>query len=469
LDRSHGAAVHHDVWDETSALVVFGDAHQSAMQLVSMILKTPLPFWRPIPDDLRRVTIHALPPNVAWPVLRIVKCLDDPRRCRADDPRGDELGGTRRSPRFRFSSSPRSSPPAPSSWPAGSRTSSMPPCSSSPRGDCSWSRAAGFWKQASFSASRFSSRKPRAMVLPLLLILVAIDRIQTSRRDQDRHYRRSPSASSTSVCAASSFRSGPRPTRIQFQLSMLLPTAKGLIESYWRETLWGSPGVIGYIVFAFSIAAMRTWRARAAFVAYSGAAVVLYLSMFAGIRTGPHPLSNVRPAALLHPGHAHALRVRGRSSLVGRGDSRDPAAHRRDRTYTRYERFQRSYRNLYRYAATAAKPVTIDYAMKPLHDPRRGIEIGDFPDAPMKLDPVKRAAGQRSSRPRILPKHRQECLCHTGSSRYQQSAKYGQDPWWHRHFLSVLVRLGVLRKSNRLGFFPGLKKTFRRRGLNGGA
>jgi hypothetical protein len=26
--------------------------------------------------------------------------------------------------------------------------------------------------------------------------------------------------------------------------------------------------------------------------------------------------------------------------------------------------------------------------MKPLHDPRRGIEIGDFPDAPMRLDPV---------------------------------------------------------------------------------
>jgi hypothetical protein len=57
-------------------------------------------------------------------------------------------------------------------------------------------------------------------------------------------------------------------------------------------------------------------------------------------------------------------------------------------TYVRYERFQRSYRNVYRFARTAPKPVRIDYAMKPLHDPVRGIEIGDFPDAPLRIDPI---------------------------------------------------------------------------------
>src|SRR5438270_7828973 len=61
-----------DVWDESSALVVFGDAHQSAMQLVTTILKTPLPFWRPIPTIFAALTIHAFPPSVAWPFLRMV-------------------------------------------------------------------------------------------------------------------------------------------------------------------------------------------------------------------------------------------------------------------------------------------------------------------------------------------------------------------------------------------------------------
>src|SRR3954453_10352510 len=64
-----------DVSDEASALVVFGDAHQTAMQLVSTILKTPLPFWRPIPTIFAALTIHALPPDVAWPFLRMVNLL----------------------------------------------------------------------------------------------------------------------------------------------------------------------------------------------------------------------------------------------------------------------------------------------------------------------------------------------------------------------------------------------------------
>ena len=54
--------------------------------------------------------------------------------------------------------------------------------------------------------------------------------------------------------------------------------------------------------------------------------------------------------------------------------------------YSRYQRFQRNYRDLYRYVQHEPKPVRIDYAMKPLHDPRRGIEIGDFPAAPLRLD-----------------------------------------------------------------------------------
>jgi hypothetical protein len=57
------------------ALAVFGDTHQSAMQLASMILRTPLPFWRPIPTIFAALTTHALPPDVACPFLRIVNML----------------------------------------------------------------------------------------------------------------------------------------------------------------------------------------------------------------------------------------------------------------------------------------------------------------------------------------------------------------------------------------------------------
>src|SRR4051812_37973075 len=61
-----------DVCDEPFALVLFADAHQPAGHLVSMILKSPMPFWRPIPTIFTGLAIHLLPFNVAWPSLRIV-------------------------------------------------------------------------------------------------------------------------------------------------------------------------------------------------------------------------------------------------------------------------------------------------------------------------------------------------------------------------------------------------------------
>jgi hypothetical protein len=376
-----------DVWDESSALAVFGDAHQSAMQLVSMILKTPLPFWRPIPTIFAALTIHALPPDVAWPFLRIVNMLmilgavtlfirAMTKWCGRDD---------RRDFVFVFATLFSAGAIITAGWFANIFDASVLLLAA-------WGLllvTRGWFLEAGFVFGfAFFFKETAAMVLPLLLILVAIDRIKL--RDAIRI------AIPTVAIGILYFglRSlvvpfGSASDTHQFQLSMLLPTAKGLVESYWRETLWGSPGVIGYIVFAFSIAAMRTWRARGAFVAYAGAAVVLYLSMFATYQGQVliHYLMFVPrlyfiPVTLTLFVFAvdrrwWAVAILAIPLLIGAIG-----------TYTRYEKFQRSYRNLYRYAATAAKPVKIDYALKPLHDPRRGIEIGDFPDAPMRLDPV---------------------------------------------------------------------------------
>src|SRR3954471_21340678 len=268
-----------DVWDESSALVVFGDAHQTAMQLVSTILKTPLPFWRPIPTIFAALTIRALPPDVAWPFLRIVNMLMILaalalliRTITTWSGRDD-----RRDFVFVFATLFSAGAIIVAGWFANVFDASVLLL-------VAWGLllvARGWFLEAGFVFGfAFFFKETAAMVLPLLLILIAIDRIKL--RDAIRI------AIPTIAMGVLYFglRSlvvpfGSAADTHQFQLSMLLPTAKGLIESYWRETLWGSPGVIGYIVFAFSVAAMRTWRARAAFVVYCGAAVVMYLSMFA--------------------------------------------------------------------------------------------------------------------------------------------------------------------------------------------
>jgi hypothetical protein len=375
-----------DVWDESSALAVFGDARQTAMQLVSTILKTPLPFWRPIPTIFAALTIHVLPPDAAWPFLRIVNMLMILGAVALLLRAITEWTGRddRRDFVFVFATLFSAGAIIVAGWFANIFDASVLLLAA-------WGLllvARGWFLEAGFVFGfAFFFKETAAMVLPLLLILIAVDRIRL--RDAIRV------AVPTIAIGILYFglRSlvvpfGSAADTHQFQMSMLLPTAKGLIESYWRETLWGSPGVLGYIAFAFSIAAMRTWRARGAFLAYAGAAVVMYLSMFATYQGQEliHYLMFVPrlyfiPVTLTLFVFAldrrwWAIAILAIPLLIGAIG-----------TYTRYERFQRSYRNLYRYATTAPKPAKIDYAMKPLHDPRRGIEIGDFPDAPMKLDP----------------------------------------------------------------------------------
>src|SRR5437762_7371844 len=60
-----------DVWDETNGLVVFNVPGQTVGDIVRVILKTPLPFWRPIPTIFAALVIHWTPPELAWRLLRV--------------------------------------------------------------------------------------------------------------------------------------------------------------------------------------------------------------------------------------------------------------------------------------------------------------------------------------------------------------------------------------------------------------
>jgi hypothetical protein len=382
-----------DVWDETSALVIFGDSHQSAWQLVFATLRVALPSWRPLPTVFVIVTIHALPADVAWPLLRIVNMLmilgavallvhslDAWSEC---DARRDFF--------FAFATLFSAGGIIVAGWFANIFDASVLLL-------VAWGLVRltrrRFLTAGLIFGMAFFCKETAAMTLPLLLLLVAIERLSP----------REAAKAAVPTVASGILYFGLRGLVVpfgsasdthQFGTSMVIPTVAGLVESYWRETLWGSPSVIGYIVFAFSLLAMRGWRARAAFAVYAGCAVVIYLSMFTvyqGHELARHlmavPHLTFLPRLYLIPvtmtlfvfaldRRWWAVAILSIPLLVGAVG-----------TYTRYQRFQRVYRHVYRYAQRAPKPVRIDYAMKPLHDPRRGIDIGDFPDAPLRIDPM---------------------------------------------------------------------------------
>lgn len=57
-------------------------------------------------------------------------------------------------------------------------------------------------------------------------------------------------------------------------------------------------------------------------------------------------------------------------------------------TFAAHLEFQRAYQRLYNLASESNLPLIIDFPEKPLEDAVRGISVGDFPDAPIRMDPL---------------------------------------------------------------------------------
>jgi hypothetical protein len=370
-----------DVWDETNGLVVFNVPGQTALDIVKVILKTPLPFWRPVPTIFAALVIHWTPPEVAWRLLRainialilgalalLIRTLDD--WAGRDDRRDFFLALT-----FLFSGGAVII----AGWYANLFDAFV-----------MFFIALGlrliqrgqFVVAGVILGVAFFFKETVAIALPLLVLLIAIDRLRV--KDAVRI------AIPTVILGAIYFalRSlvvpfGSAADTHQFHLAKIVPTAIALTNTFWSESTWGTGWtILGFVWFAFSVAAFRGWRGRLAFLAYVGACVVMYLEMFGWQQELMSHLMFVGrlyfiPVALVLFVLAldrrwWALPVLAIPLLIGAVT-----------TYRHYDRFQHAYRNIYRHTA---KPIRIFYAQKPLHDPRRGIEIGDFPDAPWALD-----------------------------------------------------------------------------------
>ena len=378
-----------DNWDETNGLVVFAKDAGSALHLINVILKTPLPFWRPVPTIFAALVIHVLPPNVTWPLLRIIniamilgaltillRVLD-----------AWDGASPRRNILFTLTYLFSGGAIIVATWYANIFDASamlLLAC-----GIALLSRRRFVAAGVVFGAA-FFFKETAAMALPFLLMLVAMKRV--ALRDAIR------AAIPTVVIGLVYFalRSlvvpfGSASDTHQFHASQFIPTLVGFLGTYWIESLWSSREFVGgFIAFAFSIAALRGWPLRIAFALYVLFATVMYLEMF--ITTQDHQLMHY----LMFHGRLYFIPVT-LTLFVFCLDRRwwalpvlaIPLLAGAVITYTHYERFQRSYRTIYKTAARATqKPVKIYYPMKPLHDPRRGIEIGDLPDATLRLDPI---------------------------------------------------------------------------------
>ena len=375
-----------DVWDETNGLVAF---HAMPLgQLVETALLRSLGFWRPVPTLVAALVIRATPFDVAWRLLRglnIILILGAALMCARA--LGVWTGASwRRTALFTLTTLYSAAAILCAGWYANIFDVAALLLLSAAIFLIARER---FVAAGVVMGIAFFCKETAALALPFLLLLVAAGRMSL------RNALRCGIPAAALGAVYFSLRSrvipfGSTGDVHQFLPKDFLPTILGISDAWWTQTLWGAGPGIGLAIFAASFFAFRTWRTRAAFLLFVLAAAVLYWSMFATYQDGVlmHYLMFV-PRLLLIPVTLTLFAVALEDRRWALALLAIPLLYGAITTYRRYERFQRSYKQIYKEARrTEVKPLRVHYPMKPLADPVRGIEIGDLPDAQVKMDPA---------------------------------------------------------------------------------
>jgi hypothetical protein len=376
-----------DVWDETNALVAFGSDTWTTAEAVRFVLTKSMGIWRPLPSALAVVIIRGIgDPGIAWRLMRLanVTLLLASLVLLVMALNRWEGVSRRRTAIFTLSFLYSAGAVIVAGWFANLFDAWVLLLIA--LGVFLLSRQHPVGAGLVFGVA-FFCKETAALSLPMLLLFMAAGYL----RFRDALRAGLPAAALGGLYFFLRNRVipfGSSADTHQFLPADFFPTIVGLMESYWRQTLWGDgPGLLGFCFFAFSVAAMPGWRARGAFLLLVLATAMIYWQMFAPYQHG----------VLIH-----YLMFVGRLYLIPAAITLFVLAGKREwslillavpllagaaATYMRYERFQESYRDVYRHAARAQRPTRIYFPMKPLNDPHRDLEIGDLPDARLALDP----------------------------------------------------------------------------------
>jgi hypothetical protein len=148
------------------------------------------------------------------------------------------------------------------------------------------------------------------------------------------------------------------------------------------------PGIVGFVFLALSVLVLKRPRLIAATLVFLAATVVIYWGMF-GEYQGDRLIHHLNfigrlylvPAALM----LFVLALERRTLAVALLCL--PIVFGGYTTWRDHARLQRTYRRIYRTAAEATqKPLVVHLPAKPLNDTVRGIQIGDFPAAPVRVN-----------------------------------------------------------------------------------
>jgi len=373
-----------DVWDETNGMLVFSGTAMTLGQKLVFGLTEPLGFWRPLPTLVDATVLHFVRDfDLSWRLLRVfnmallVAALTIFVRTL-------ELNGYRRfvfSLAFLFSGSAVIT----AGWYANAFDA--------------WVvflvavalalLLRGFDLQAGLLIGvAFFCKESAALAIPFLVVLHAAGRI--TRQEALR------SGVPALILGLGYF--GFRSLIVQFggendihgfDLHLFLPSLINLGESFWEQTL-KQPSMVGFFWLVLSLAVLRRPRLIGASLFFLFSTAVVYWGMFSEYQSGIliHYLDFVGrlylvPASLMLFLLALERRTVAMTLLL------IPILYGGYFTWQDHARFQRTYKRIYQASERITeKPVFVHYPPKTLSDNVRGIRIGGFEDAAIRIEPV---------------------------------------------------------------------------------
>lgn len=376
-----------DVWDETNGMLFFSSPAMGIGAKLEFVATQSLGFWRPIPTSGVALVLHYLPRfDTSWRLLRLLNAalllgaagffIDAMRHWRQPAPATElafVLG-------MLFSGSAFIT----AGWYANVFDASA--LLTIAAGTALLSRRQTLYAGLLFGLA-FFCKETAALVLPFLMILFAGRYID---------FRGLVRAGTPAVFLGMVYfilRSrvvafGSAGDIHQFQPELFGPSTLHLAQTFWLQNLKSEPlAWAGLAAFAASIAALRRPRLIGAALVFVAATAVVYWGMFWEFQNGVllHHLNfagrlYLIPAALL----LMMLALERRTAVVA--GLLIPIVIGGVMTWRDHLRFQETYREIYA-VADHGDAVTVHFPPKPLDDGIRGVRIGDFPGAPLAIDP----------------------------------------------------------------------------------
>lgn len=379
-----------DVWDETNGMVFFSDSGRSFPEITTFVVTQSVSFWRPIPTLVAAGVLHAVPSfSISWRLLRAlnillllfaVGCLlqtieawsgrDEPRRLLV-------------TVALLFSGSAVIT----AGWYANIFDASSLALSALAFLLMTRGRMATAGLVLGLG---FFCKEVTALALAFFIPLIAAGRL----RLRDAVRAGLPAAALALIYFALRGRIipfGSASDTHSFALEHYWPSALAYMESFWRQTMkTNGPTLMGLGWMAVSLAVLRKPLLIAAMVVFLLAGTVVYWGTFLDYQDGTLMTHRnfVGRLYLLPVSLTVALLASERRTLA-LALLLLPIVWGGMTTFRDHARFQNTYRQIYQEARrTRNRPLKIHYKEKPLHDPVRGIEIGDFPDAPIAIAPL---------------------------------------------------------------------------------